>query len=414
VGMVGVVGYDYLARPGWIGVADKKFWDYLDLLIVPAVLAFGVYWLNRRQTERDNQAEAERQRERQATEEARKKRELEIENQRAQDQALQAYLNQMSQLLTDKDRPLRGAQPGDDLSAVARARTLTVLRRLDGSRKGSVVQFLYESKLIYRYHSCLNKSGLIESQRPIVSLEGADLSHAYRETLPHIEKKMNLKRADLSGTDLSHAYLADVDLTEANLKNADLWSGADLYRAILVRANLHGAELIPRTTLRYADLEGADLREAVLDEDYPYARFHSRSGAAFTGPIVFTGAGAPNGLVHIWGKTYFKTGKLEGNSLLQHTQLEGANLKRANLHNAKLTDRQLAECKSLEDATMPDGHEYEEWIRTAHGYDWFRRHKMRLGPDKKKSGEYESWIQTSEGQVWLKAVRENGEASSPS
>jgi hypothetical protein len=27
-----------LEMPGWIGVANKRFWDYLDLLIVPAAL----------------------------------------------------------------------------------------------------------------------------------------------------------------------------------------------------------------------------------------------------------------------------------------------------------------------------------------------------------------------------------------
>ncbi len=65
VGTVGVIGGD-LVRPGWVGVADKTFWDYLEQLIVPAALAIGVYWLNRRQTGRERQAEAERQRERQA------------------------------------------------------------------------------------------------------------------------------------------------------------------------------------------------------------------------------------------------------------------------------------------------------------------------------------------------------------
>jgi hypothetical protein len=66
VGMVGVIGYGYWARPGWVGVADKMFWDYLELLIVPAALTIGVYWLNRRQTEREHQGEAERERGRQA------------------------------------------------------------------------------------------------------------------------------------------------------------------------------------------------------------------------------------------------------------------------------------------------------------------------------------------------------------
>jgi len=48
----------------------------------------------------------------------------------------------MSELLTDKERPLLRAQSGEHLSIVAQARTLTVLERLDGSRKGSVLAVL--------------------------------------------------------------------------------------------------------------------------------------------------------------------------------------------------------------------------------------------------------------------------------
>ena len=95
-------------------------WEWVKLLMVPAVIAAGGIWFNRQQ----------------------RQRELEIAEQRAQDEALQEYLEQMSQMLTDKERPLRRAQPGDDLSTVARARTLTVLTRLDDDRKGTVVRFL--------------------------------------------------------------------------------------------------------------------------------------------------------------------------------------------------------------------------------------------------------------------------------
>ena len=80
-GVVGVILYGYLARPGWIGVADKKFWEYLDLLIVPATLALGVAWLSWAQREREREAEVvQRERERVA-EEARRERELEVANQ---------------------------------------------------------------------------------------------------------------------------------------------------------------------------------------------------------------------------------------------------------------------------------------------------------------------------------------------
>jgi hypothetical protein len=98
-----------------------SLWEWVKLLIVPAVIAAGGLWFNRQQ----------------------RGREMEIAGQRAEDEALEAYLDQMLQLLTDKDRPLHEAQLGDSLSTVARARTLTVLSRLDGGdRKRSVLQFL--------------------------------------------------------------------------------------------------------------------------------------------------------------------------------------------------------------------------------------------------------------------------------
>ena len=118
-----------------------SLWEWVKLLIVPAVIAAGGLWFNQQQ----------------------KRRELEIADQRAQDEALQAYLDQMSQLLTDKERPLHKALPSDHLSRMARARTLTVLARLDGDRKAYVVQFLHESGLLVQGHR-------------VLALEGADLT----------------------------------------------------------------------------------------------------------------------------------------------------------------------------------------------------------------------------------------------
>jgi uncharacterized membrane protein len=202
-GVVGVIVYGYKTRPGWVGVSDKKFWDYLELLIVPAVLAIGVAWLNWAQRKREREAE-----------EAQQARELEVENQRAQDEALQAYLDQMSaMLLPNKDRPsLYKARPGDSLSSVARARTLTVLPRLDSDRKARVIQFLYES-------------GLITRRRPVLNLDGADLTEADLE-------QANLVEATLGGTNLSGARLSGARLAGADLFEADL-SGAELVGAVL-------------------------------------------------------------------------------------------------------------------------------------------------------------------------------------
>src|SRR5215213_5629232 len=139
VALIIVLGY--VREWEWTGlVKDKAYtkrtlWDWLQLLIIPAVLAGGGLWFNRQQREQ----------------------ELQTADRRAQDEALQAYLDQMSDMLiSNKDQPsLSDEHPPDSLKTVARARTLTVLPRLAADRKARVVQFLYES-------------GLITKGRPIV------------------------------------------------------------------------------------------------------------------------------------------------------------------------------------------------------------------------------------------------------
>src|SRR5215469_13401889 len=158
-----------------------------DVLVVAMLLMWAAYWLHR-----ENQREA----------------------------ALQAYIDHLSQLLLAQN--LRHAREDEEVRTIARARTLTVLRRVDAERKGSVLQFLHESTL-------LGKEGRI------VDVTGADLSGA------------DLSRADLSGADLSHA----------NLSRADL-SGADLSEAILSEANLSHANLSG------TNLSGTNLSEAVV------------------------------------------------------------------------------------------------------------------------------------------------------
>jgi hypothetical protein len=66
----------------------------------------------------------------------------------------------MAALLLEKDRPLRQSKENDEVRTLAHPRTLTVLSRLDGTRKANVVQFLYESDLITR------GKGLLPSMPP--------------------------------------------------------------------------------------------------------------------------------------------------------------------------------------------------------------------------------------------------------
>jgi hypothetical protein len=133
------------------------------------------------------------------------------------------HLDGLSQLLTDEKRPLHRAPVGDSLRMVARARTLTVLPRLDGNRKGGVVQFLYES-------------GLIAKGRPILDLRGANLSNA----------------------DLGLAYLRGAHLSKANLSRVSL-GGADLRGANLEGANLKDATVTDEQLEQAMSLIGATM-----------------------------------------------------------------------------------------------------------------------------------------------------------
>jgi uncharacterized protein YjbI with pentapeptide repeats len=210
------------ASLGWTGFADKTLWEWLQLLgalAIPLVLAIAGFWFTTQQEARQQRFET-----------LRANSEGKIEEQRAQDAALQAYLDQMSTLLLE-EKDLRN----DRVRTLMRARTLTVLGRLDPKRKTAVMQFLVEAELVQR----------VEKSTPLIGLSGADLSGA------------NLFEADLSGADLRQAGLPEANLYYADLSYANL-TEALLSHADLSYVNLTGADL------SYANLTGADLRHADL------------------------------------------------------------------------------------------------------------------------------------------------------
>jgi uncharacterized protein YjbI with pentapeptide repeats len=229
----------------------KTLWDWMELLIIPLVLAGGAAWFNGMQNRRQRAAEGRRA-----------EIERQIETDRFREAALQAYIDRIERLLIDYG--LRSSEPGSEVRDAARARTLTVLRRLDGERRGTLLRFLHQS-------------GLVAGEQPAIGLHRADLGGAY------------VARADLSGDNLSGAILRQAYLETADLSRADL-SQADLQDAILVGAKLAGANL-SRAKLSGADLSRADLTGANL------------SGARVTPEQLaeartFKGATLPDGRVH--------------------------------------------------------------------------------------------------------------------
>lgn len=171
-----------------------------------------------------------------------------LEAQRTREAALQNYFEQVGTFLIEQ--PLHRARPGDDLSAVVRAQTLTVLEGLDPERKRILLQFLYEA-------------GLIHKDKPVISLVLANLSEA---NLGRVAlHRANLSGATLKGADLKQASMLDAHLQGANLKGTNLY-GANLQGANLQRAYLREAYL-REALLPGANLEGAVLREADLQQD---------------------------------------------------------------------------------------------------------------------------------------------------
>jgi hypothetical protein len=149
------------------GFRGKTVWDWMALLIVPLALVVIGLLFTMLQDARQQEIENQRAQQAQKIEDQRAEAERELAEQRAQDEALQAYLNQMSSLLLEKD--LRGSDKGSEVRTLARARTLTVLGRLDPSRKEAVMQFLVEAKLVQR----------VAERDPIIRLSDANLSGAH-------------------------------------------------------------------------------------------------------------------------------------------------------------------------------------------------------------------------------------------
>jgi uncharacterized protein YjbI with pentapeptide repeats len=248
---------------GWkiTGFPEQTVWDWLGLLVVPLVLVIGGYLLAQRQVSLDREIAAERSHANRI-----------VADQHRQDASLQTYFDHIGKLLLDTEKPLRTSKEGDDVRSLARAWTLTTLRRLDSGRKGSVVQFLYESGLLTKGRSVLSLKGadLIAAYLIQTDLRGANLSLAKLEDA--VLRESDLRRANLYGTDLSGADLRMTNLYGANLYGADL-SGADLRGANMRGSNLREADLrrtllgeadLSKTFLREADLSGAKLEGAVL------------------------------------------------------------------------------------------------------------------------------------------------------
>ena len=228
VGLIGLIFAGYWFNWDWTGFNEhigprvpqyqptKTLWDWLQLLLIPLVLAVAALLFNRATTRTEQTIALDKQRE----------------------DLLQAYLDRMSELLLEKKL---ATSPSEEASNVARVRTITLLFQLDARRIGYVFAFLREAGLMSAY-----------SDSSIVSLSQANLN------------KIDLSQANLSEANLSEANLGQANLRQANLRQANLYI-ANLSEANLSEADFRQADL-NNTNLRQADLRQANLRQANLSE----------------------------------------------------------------------------------------------------------------------------------------------------
>src|SRR5215217_7009656 len=159
---------------------------------------------------------------------------------------------------------------------------------------------------------------------------------------------------DLREANLQGALLIDANLIEANLFGAKLQrailQGALLIDANLIDTNLQRAFLfeanLQRAFLQEANLFGAKLQRAILQEANLF-------GANLFGALLID--------------ANLQRAKLRGanlqRALLIDASLQEADLQGANLRGAEVTEEQLADTRSLQGTTMPNGQSYEDWIK---------------------------------------------------
>ena len=243
-----------------MGFAGKTPWDFIQLLLVPLVLAGVGYWFSFTQTQGSLQSSQKQH-----------DTDIQIAADQQRETTLRTCLEDIKDLLLNKN--LRASKPRDEVGVVARVEVLAALRQLDGGRKGLLMQFLSEAGLI-------TGSGMNDV---IIDLSGADLHIANLSGADLFGANLsganlsgaNLRITDLIGADLRGANLGGVNAGGADLLGANL-SGANAYDADLRVANLYGANLriallggadLGRANLSCAYLIGADLSKATVTEE---------------------------------------------------------------------------------------------------------------------------------------------------
>lgn len=222
--------------PAWTGFGErikdpniepaKTLFDWLKLLIIPLSLGL-LGW---------------------SYKEAEKSKAKKNEEERSKNETLDSFFKIMSELLID--HKLANIS-NVEIKAMAKTRINMALNQLDGTRKGQVLQFLYESDLIdYTPKIKLLGANLNDVILDHIVLGNAEIRGACFKNASIKEANLNgivlnssnLEKANLSGSQVENADFGYTKLTKCKLKNMDLTS-VDFEGADLTKANLKGSKI---------------------------------------------------------------------------------------------------------------------------------------------------------------------------
>jgi uncharacterized protein YjbI with pentapeptide repeats len=241
----------------WSGFQKKSFWDWLQLLIIPLMLALGAFYLNSAADFRDYQIAQERKQQEILTDYFSKMQGLIVETKKSKQTPGSKESNSEERLLTEF-RP------------TAQALTLSVLEQLDGERKGKVITYLAESQLI-----------TVDNNKPYpqpeINLYGANLKGMVLNDVDQVEtvdKKplgVVIDKADITNSNIKNvklfegSQLRESDFSEANLTDV-YFTGADMQGAKFIKSQMTNVDL-SNTNLTSANFDNVETTKITISPE---------------------------------------------------------------------------------------------------------------------------------------------------
>ena len=227
---------NWISNFKWSGFQKKSFWDWLQLLIVPLMLAFGAFYLNYASETRDKQIAEEGKQQELLKDYFSKMQTLIIETKKSKDSQPKIVETKKSVETTkskDSQPNPDGAPLLPEFIPIAEALTFAVLDQLDGKRKGKVITYLADSKLI-------TANIKDKDSKPVIDLKNANLKEIEIDNLDmngQLIDKDTIQGVIIRGADMTNANLKKVYLTYSDL------TGSDLSKATLTTVDLTGAKM---------------------------------------------------------------------------------------------------------------------------------------------------------------------------